>query len=248
MEPEVEDPDQGDPEHGWNPQADRTLRNWMEKARGNYLMHVATSQHYRKILLWLSIPIFVLGAFSGIKGTDSALRNRECIGDGEATVELLTSLTTLLVAALSAIMAFLDPKQKMSVHKNAADDFAEMTMELRYEYDRPWKTRTSHAVLMKKISLDVSKANRSTDPIPDKIKAKFETIVSKSNDVDTGGLPDIIVPIGRRSIPVPTAISRRVSESKENLDEIQVDYDPDNDREGGDIDQDEQTREPTLFE
>ncbi len=211
MEPEWSDPDAKDPKHGWNENADRTLHRWMNKTRANYNMHVDASSLYTKLRLALYIPVMILAAFTGIQGIDSAFDNQKCLSKSQFVLQIITSISSLIVAALSAIHAYLAPGEKETAHKNASDDYSELVMKLRTECDRPFSKRTSHAILMHQIAQDISKINREVHPLPEKITKKYQSYIEnidKSQRADMNAIPDIIIPMGRRLIGQGMAPSR----------------------------------------
>jgi len=179
---------------GWNPHSNRTLKEWMEKARGNFIMHWKESQKYTKILLGLAIPTLVLGAFVGVAGLESAF-----LADGLSTTERVirgvSAFLTMTVASLANVLAFLDPKSKEAAFRDASNSFSDISARLRFEYDRDWNHRTPHAILMRSVMAQMSEIKKNTPSLSEtSIRSYQQAFGSKG---DTTYLPDIMVPIGK---------------------------------------------------
>ena len=91
---------------GWNAHSNKTLKEWMEKARSNFVMHWKESQMYGKMLYLLAIPTLVLGAFLGVEGLESAFVT-ENLSSTERTLRAVSALLTMTVAALANVLAFI---------------------------------------------------------------------------------------------------------------------------------------------
>lgn len=180
---------------GWNPHSNRTLKEWMEKSRGNFIMHWKESQKYSKLLFWLAIPTLILGAFVGVEGLESALLESD-LSRTQRVLRIVSSLLTMTVAALANVLAFLDPKSKEAAFREASNDFSDISARLRFEYDRDWNHRTPHAILMRSVMAQMSEIKKKTPSLSETSIKAYQSSVGSSTKGATY-LPDIMVPIGK---------------------------------------------------
>lgn len=180
---------------GWNPHSNRTLKEWMEKSRGNFIMHWKESQKYSKLLFWLAIPTLILGAFVGVEGLESALLESD-LSRTQRVLRIVSSLLTMTVAALANVLAFLDPKSKEAAFREASNDFSDISARLRFEYDRDWNHRTPHAILMRSVMAQMSEIKKNTPSLSETSIKAYQLAVGSSTKGATY-LPDIMVPIGK---------------------------------------------------
>jgi hypothetical protein len=179
---------------GWNVHSNKTLKEWMEKSRGNFIMHWKESQAYSRMLWFLAIPTLVLGAFVGVEGLESALLSDD-LSTTERVLRAASSLLTMVVAALANVLAFVDPKSKEAAFREAANEFSALSARLRFEHDRDWNHRTPHAILMRSVMDQMSEIKKKTPLLSEKSIRAYQTAVGAGGD--TTYLPDIMVPIGR---------------------------------------------------
>jgi len=178
---------------GWNPHSNRTLKEWMEKARGNFIMHWKESQKYSKLLYALAIPTLILSAWLGVQGIESAFLEED-LSTSERVVRGLSAVLTMVVGSLSNVLAFMDPKSKEAAFREASNEFSDISARLRFEYDRDWNHRTPHVLLMKSVMTQMSEIKKSTPALSE---ASINAYQASMHQTDTTYLPDIMVPIGK---------------------------------------------------
>ena len=184
------------PARGWTLKSNKTLKEWMEKSRGSYIMYWKASQMSKRKLMWLTIPTLILSVFAGVAGIDSVWQD-----DGATAAQKFlrgfSAVTTLVVAALANIVTFLDPKVEAEKFKHASDKFQDISARLRTEYDRDPSVRTPHSILMNRIVAWFTDIHESTPPLPMSIIENYSQRKSSGKPAyNNPYLPDIMIPIG----------------------------------------------------
>src|SRR3989338_9110426 len=82
--------------------------------------HFAASHFWTNFHLWIGIPVVLLSAVAGA----SALSQFD-------PRHVIAGLISILVAALSGVMTFLNPNEKASVHLNAGNNYDSLMSRAR---------------------------------------------------------------------------------------------------------------------
>lgn len=187
------------PQRGWTRKSNRTLKEWMEKARGSYIMYWKASQGARRTLIWLTVPTLILSVFAGVTGLEAVWQD-----DGASTSQRvlrgISSVTVMVVGALANIVTFLDPKKEAEGFKAASNKYQDISGRLRKEYDRDPEMRTPHAVLMEKVIGWFNEIRETTPLLPmsviDEYTKTNSPVSQQIRTRDNPFLPDIMIPIG----------------------------------------------------
>lgn len=187
------------PQRGWTRKSNRTLKEWMEKARGSYIMYWKASQRARRTLIWLTVPTLILSVFAGVTGLEAVWQD-DGTSTGQRILRGISSVTVMVVGALANIVTFLDPKKEAEEFKAASDKYQDISGRLRKEYDRDPEMRTPHAVLMEKIIGWFNEIRETTPLLPMSVIDEYTKTNSPSHQPihtrDNPFLPDIMIPIG----------------------------------------------------
>lgn len=187
------------PNRGWTRKSTRTLKEWMEKSRGSYIMYWKASQTARRTLIWLTVPTLVLSVFAGVTGLDAVWKD-DGGSTGQRILRGISSVTVMVVGALANIVTFLDPKKKAEEFKAASDKYQEISGRLRKEYDRDPEMRTPHSILMEKVIGWFNDIRETTPLLPMSVIDEYTKSQSQSQQPiqtrENPFLPDIMIPIG----------------------------------------------------
>lgn len=120
--------------------------------------HFATSYFWGNFHLWIGVPVVLLSAIAGA----SALSQFD-------PKHVMAGLISILVAALSGVMTFLNPNEKASVHLNAGNNYDSLMNKTRIFWSIVCWRDESEQVLTEKLkylSEQKDKLNQSCPQVP----------------------------------------------------------------------------------
>ncbi|MDD3437568.1 MAG: SLATT domain-containing protein [Candidatus Gastranaerophilales bacterium] len=120
--------------------------------------HFAASYFWGNFHLWIGVPVVLLSAVAGA----SALSQFD-------PKHVIAGLISILVAALSGVMTFLNPNEKASVHLNAGNNYDSLMNKVRIFWSIDCWRDESEQVLTEKlkyISEQKDKLNQSCPQVP----------------------------------------------------------------------------------
>lgn len=120
--------------------------------------HFTASYFWSNFHLWIGVPVVLFSAVAGA----SALSQFD-------PKHILAGLISILVAALSGVMTFLNPNEKASVHLNAGNNYDSLMNKVRIFWSIDCWRDESEQVLTEKLkylSEQKDKLNQSYPQIP----------------------------------------------------------------------------------
>ena len=135
--------------------------------------HFAASHYWGNFHLWIGVPIVVLSAIAGA----SALSKFECSAIG-------AGILSILVAALSSVMTFLNPNEKASAYLTAGNNYDSLMNKTRIFWSIDCWREESDQVLTEKVrylSEQKDRLNQGSPQIP-----RWAYKLAK-NDIEAGG-------------------------------------------------------------
>lgn len=120
--------------------------------------HFTASYFWGNFHLWIGVPVVLLSAVAGA----SALSQFD-------PKHVVAGLISILVAALSGVMTFLNPNEKASVHLNAGNNYDSLMNKVRIFWSIDCWRDESEQVLTEKlkyISEQKDKLNQSCPQVP----------------------------------------------------------------------------------
>ncbi|KAF0106739.1 MAG: hypothetical protein FD146_2331 [Anaerolineaceae bacterium] len=94
--------------------------------------HTHEARHWDTLQLWLGIPATVIAAVTGITSLAS---NSASVGILGLNINIITGIFSLLVATISGLATFLDPKGQAAKHYQAVNSYAALLNETRFFYE-----------------------------------------------------------------------------------------------------------------
>jgi len=120
--------------------------------------HFAASHFWGNFHLWIGVPVVLLSAVAGA----SALSQFD-------PSHIIAGLISIVVAALSGMMTFLNPNEKASVHLNAGNNYDSLQNKIRIFWSIDcWRDESEQVLTerLKYFSEQKDKLNQSCPQIP----------------------------------------------------------------------------------
>ena len=120
--------------------------------------HFAASHFWGDFHLWIGIPIVLLSAIAGASA----------LGQFDPT-HAVSGTLSIVVAALSGVLTFLNPNEKVSVHLNAGNNYDSLMNRVRVFWSIECWTDESDEILterLKGLSDQKDKLNSTSPQIP----------------------------------------------------------------------------------
>lgn len=118
--------------------------------------HFQAAEKLTNLHLWLGLPIAILSAVASVLAFSQQY--------------LIAGFISLLIAILSAILTFINPNEKATIHQNAGNNYDALLNKARiFRTIECWAENLSDQVLserVKEISDEKNRLNRSSPHIP----------------------------------------------------------------------------------
>jgi hypothetical protein len=143
----------------WDNDLEQLIKDECEISYSYYLLHNLSFIRYSKLNNYISIPVMVIGTFTGASSVGSA-----ALFGNTTIASIVIGLIIILLNSLQAISSYFKFSQLSEAHKIAAVSYQKVSRYLEIELALPRKERSPARVILKVLKNEIDRL-METSPI-----------------------------------------------------------------------------------